>query len=45
MDKKVKTQIELSIRELVQKLNDYPKSNVLMAQQRLLDAVNWLNRE
>ena len=45
MDKKVRTQIELSIRALVQKLNDYPNSNVLMAQQRLLDAVNWLNRE
>ena len=45
MDKKVRTQIELSIRALVQKLNEYPKDNVLMAQQRLLDALNWLNRE
>jgi hypothetical protein len=45
MDKKVKTQIELSIRAIVQMLNEYPTDNVLMAQQRLLDAVNWLNRE
>jgi hypothetical protein len=45
MDKKIMNQIKLSIRELVKKLNEYPESNVLMAQQRLLDAVNWLNRE
>ena len=45
MDKKVRTQIELAIRALVYELNKHPEPNVLMAQQRLLDAIDWLGRE
>ena len=45
MNKKTLATFESTIRSVVQSLNDYPQPNVLMAQQRLLDAIYWLHVE
>jgi hypothetical protein len=44
MDIKTRKDIKLKIMNIVTQLNNYPDNNVLMAQQRLLDAINWLGR-
>lgn len=45
MDIKTRKETQIKIMSIVTELNSHPEPNVVMAQQRLLDAANWLERE
>jgi hypothetical protein len=42
MNKESIKRIEARIKAIVVELNEFPSSNILMAQQRLLDSIQWL---
>ena len=45
MSKETIQRIEARIKAIVIELNEFPSGNILMAQQRLLDSIQWLISE